>query len=227
MLSHALQMTKALFLIYFFFLNDPAPTEISPLPLPAALPIPARRPRGVAYSRMAGAWATDCALRPSHQAAPAPMTAATTAAAIATFHRPDRLGRPYRISNRLQAASTSYGAPRRRASESQAACSVAMAARRAGSDPIHPSTAARSSGPAVPSRYRASAPRSMVGEGGVIYPMTPQRRAYLLVSAVKARWRTARRTAGSRGYVVIVGTTSRSAASAAAGSRRRHSMNSA
>src|SRR2546422_3788288 len=58
----------------------------------------ARRPRGVAYSRMAGAWATDCALRPSHQAAPAPMTAATTAAAIATFHRPDRLGRPYRIS---------------------------------------------------------------------------------------------------------------------------------
>src|SRR2546430_13818840 len=31
---------------YFFFLNDPAPTETSPLPLPAALPISCR-PRGV------------------------------------------------------------------------------------------------------------------------------------------------------------------------------------
>src|SRR6266550_954136 len=83
----------------------------------------ARRPRGVAYSRMAGACATERASRPSHQAAPAAMTAATTAAAMATFHRPDRLGPPYRVSNRRQAASTSYGAP-----------------------------------------------RSMVGEGGVIYP---------------------------------------------------------
>src|SRR5256885_13048148 len=33
-------------LLYFFFLNDPAPTEFYPLPLPAALPISAmaRRP---------------------------------------------------------------------------------------------------------------------------------------------------------------------------------------
>src|SRR2546430_3760672 len=36
----------------FFFLNKPAPPEISPLPLPAALPIPAvpRRDRGGAGS---------------------------------------------------------------------------------------------------------------------------------------------------------------------------------
>src|SRR2546430_12014559 len=67
------------------------------------------------------------------------------------------------------ATSTSYGAPSRRASASQAACSVATAARRAGSVPIQASTAAWSSGLAVPSRYRASAPRWMVGEGGVIY----------------------------------------------------------
>src|SRR5437773_6808937 len=130
----------------------------------------ARRPRGVAYSRMAGACATERASRPSHQAAPAAMTAATTAAAIAKFHRPDRLGPPYRVSNRRQAASTSYGAPSRRASASQAGCSVATAARRAGSVPIQASTAAWSSGLAVPSRHRASAPRWMVGEGGVIYP---------------------------------------------------------
>src|SRR5712691_7403205 len=133
----------------------------------------ARRPRGVAYSRIAGACATERAARPSHQAAPAPMTAATTAAAMATFHRPDRLRPPCRVSNRLQAASTSYGSPRRRPSASQAACSVATAARRAGFVPIHASTAAWSSGLAVPSRYRASAPRSMLDEGGVISPMTP------------------------------------------------------
>ena len=67
-------------------------------------------------------------------------------------YAPDRLSRRYRVSNRLQAASTSYGAPRRCASVSHAACSVATAARRAGSAPIHASTAARSSGPTVPSR---------------------------------------------------------------------------
>src|SRR5256885_16724885 len=32
----------------FFFFNDPPPTEISPLPLPAALPTPARLPRSTA-----------------------------------------------------------------------------------------------------------------------------------------------------------------------------------
>src|SRR5712691_1493665 len=133
----------------------------------------ARRPRGAAYSRMAGACATERASRPSHQAAPAAMTAATTAAAIARLHRPDRLGPPYPLSNRRHAASTSYGAPSRRASASQAACSVATTAWRAGSVRIQASTAAWSSGPAVPSRYRASAPTSMVGEGGVINPMTP------------------------------------------------------
>src|SRR5256885_11515311 len=30
-------------IIFFFFLNDPAPPEFSPLPLPAPLPIPPRR----------------------------------------------------------------------------------------------------------------------------------------------------------------------------------------
>src|SRR2546429_7586901 len=44
--------------LFFFFLNDPAPPEISPLPLPAALPICAGGGRAVgraAAARPAGA----------------------------------------------------------------------------------------------------------------------------------------------------------------------------
>src|SRR5260370_20783840 len=41
------------FLFFFFFFNDTAPPEISPLPLPAALPIsdPVHRPRQLASRR--------------------------------------------------------------------------------------------------------------------------------------------------------------------------------
>src|SRR2546425_6993697 len=57
-------------ILFFFFLNDPAPTEISPLPLPAPFPIcrlgepvvldhepvelPQRQPRGPAIERRGG-----------------------------------------------------------------------------------------------------------------------------------------------------------------------------
>src|SRR2546430_14342325 len=37
--------------LFFFFFNNPATPEISPLPLPAALPIPARRDRGRLHPR--------------------------------------------------------------------------------------------------------------------------------------------------------------------------------
>src|SRR5256714_7973720 len=41
-------LTQPLLLSFFFFLNDPAPPEISPLPLPDALPIPTAGSSGAA-----------------------------------------------------------------------------------------------------------------------------------------------------------------------------------
>src|SRR5260370_41250762 len=43
-----------LFIFFFFFFNDPAPPEISPLPLHDALPISRRPPRGQQRSAGAG-----------------------------------------------------------------------------------------------------------------------------------------------------------------------------
>src|SRR5256714_7561364 len=62
---HFSHITQQPLLLLFFFLNDPAPPEISPLPLPAPLPI---------CPRQSGGWA--CPLQSIHLASARPATRA-------------------------------------------------------------------------------------------------------------------------------------------------------
>src|SRR3712207_7087044 len=101
---------------FFFFLNDPAPPEISPLPLPAALPI-------LTYEQLLDVfWASHNPTTPIRQGRDAgdpyrsviyvhtPEQAAAARASKERLDRSDRFRRPDRKSTRLNSshANISY-----------------------------------------------------------------------------------------------------------------------